>query len=271
MYIGNGVTKKFPLPNGYDGSIVILKMAGGSGIRMAQDVSYTVEDNAVQFFTAPPAGIEINFDESDASEVMDKNSGAYIIIYADGSIKEVDEDPSLILEEARKILTEAKEMNSEANENLVGAKEYIKGVFTTSGADLDGRLDGYAQQAKELATSAAYETRKIIESDWEILTKRLNIQEINLTDKLEKINNAVNDADNLKTSFISEIQQEAELASEKANKYLKDFQQIKLDVQAEADNAKLKINEVLQTAISEIRTKFSGEFEMLKSLRLRAV
>ncbi len=40
MYTGNGVTKKFPIPSGYDGSTVYLIFPTGQNIKMVQREYY---------------------------------------------------------------------------------------------------------------------------------------------------------------------------------------------------------------------------------------
>lgn len=269
MYTGNGVTKKFLLPSGYDGNTVLLKMPSGETVEMLQGESYIITDNAVCFLIPPPSGVEVCFEVDDTTKLINKNSGNYIIIYADGTIKQVNEDPSIILEEAKKLLTEAKKTNAEALDNLSGTKEYIKGLFNTSGADLDGRLDGYARSAKDIALSAAEEARKSVFADWEMLSKRLNIQEIDLIDVFKKIRLAMNKANEFQENIITKIKQQSEPIFQEAEEYLKDLKKIMLDIQATADNSKIKINETLQTAINEMKATQSKEFELLKSLRLK--
>ena len=105
MYAGNGVTKRFKIPEGYDGSEVYLTFPGGKTIRMHECEGYEVSGDYVKFDAAIPAGIRISFEESADGEEL--NSKGYVVIYGDGSIKEVDEDPVKYLEETQRLLTEA--------------------------------------------------------------------------------------------------------------------------------------------------------------------
>ena len=63
MYTGNGVTRKFPLPAGYDGSEVYLIFPTGKSIKMREGEGYTVSEGAVYFSAAIPAGVVVSFTE----------------------------------------------------------------------------------------------------------------------------------------------------------------------------------------------------------------
>ena len=63
MYTGNGVTRKFPLPIGYDGGVVYLIFPTGKSIKMVKDEGYTVSEGAVYFSAAIPAGVVVSFTE----------------------------------------------------------------------------------------------------------------------------------------------------------------------------------------------------------------
>ena len=151
MYIGNGVTKNFPLPEGYDGSVVILRIPGGKGIRMTRGEGYEVKEGSVNFYAPVPSGVEVIFDELSVSEMMSKTAGNYVVIYGDGTTKEVSEDPVILLAEAQKVLNESKLRSDEVIQAGRETVSYITGLIGTLKADLEGRLDGYSLNAEEIA------------------------------------------------------------------------------------------------------------------------
>ena len=175
MYIGNGITKKFLIPQGYDGSVVVLSTDGGKGIRMAEGEAYEIQNGYVVFYSAVPIGIKISFDEADATEIMKKTSGAYVVIYADGTMKEVDEDPTLLLEEARKILADTKQTLKETEQVTSDAQKYMTSMLSSSGADLDGRLDGYSQIAQKAVDEAIITAKRELTESWSATLERLTV------------------------------------------------------------------------------------------------
>ena len=116
MYTGNGVTKKFPIPAGYDGSKVYLIYPTGKSIKMVKDEGYTVSDGTVYFSAAIPAGVVVSCDEPEGYGETPTQGTGYVVIYNDGHIVEVADDPAEYLAQSQKVLTEAKKHYAEVKE-----------------------------------------------------------------------------------------------------------------------------------------------------------
>jgi hypothetical protein len=153
MYTANGITTEFPLPEGADGSAVILAPPGGGRtIRIKRDSGYTVQDGAV-FFSAPlPRAWTLGFDLEEG-EFVERN--VCTVIYPDGSMKELDRDPWELLVETRAVLAEAKAVHVEAREATVKAVAEIKALAAAAAGDLEGRLLGYSARAEDAIKAAA--------------------------------------------------------------------------------------------------------------------
>ncbi len=269
MYIGNGVTKKFPLPAGYDGNVVILKIPNGKGVRMIQGEGYVVKDGVINFYAPVPDGIEILFDNTGEIELMSTKSKSYVVIYSDGSIREVDEDPTLMLEEARKILTDAKKAAIELNQNIEDAKTYMSRVLSNSGADLDGRLDGYSSKVAESVAEAALQVKTQITNEWSATLERLEVEKATVKkysqtveqvkDKLEHL--SFNIAQNLRDELLS-----------KCNDVLQNCEDLKIlktEIQSIAAKVKLEVAQISRNAVEEMRLKINEELELLRNLRAK--
>lgn len=269
MYIGNGVTKKFPLPLGYDGSCVILKLPNGKGIQATQGESYTIKNNAVVFITAVPAGIEVCFSESEVTGLISQDSAGYVVIYPDGIIHEVKEDPALLLEEARKMLTNTQTQFYEARAFLESIKVYVSSTTATTQSDLNGRLESYKRMADLSVTEIALKVKKEITQEWLNMYKGLEERRKSImsdTEKLEK----------LKNDFKKLVEKASDEAVENVNKYclevkaiyetIKNYQPSLQSAVAEAQN---QIQQTGYETKSEIRYLMAKEAEEIKNLRIK--
>lgn len=269
MYTGNGVTKKFPIPAGYDGQVVILTMPSGKGIKMTEGDGYKIEGDSIIFFAAVPAGITISFDESQAGELVNTNSGGYVVIYSDGSMKEITEDPALLLEQTQKILSEAKKKADEISQTSNEAISYITGLLSTVNADLEGRLTGYAQRAEEIIAEAAAEVKIQIRNDYaptlESLTEKSNeireslqVMEL-LKDEIRE--SAITAAKDTKLEIISQCQNVITACE--------NLGQLKNEIQNLSESTRSEIIQERNKFLDSIELKAQQELEALKSLRLK--
>ena len=268
MYIGNGVTKRFPLPDGFDGTTVILKMPGGRGILMEHGKGYTVENGVVVFAVAVPSGIEVCFDESEA-DIITSSPKNYVIIRSDGTIEEITEDPSVILNEAREILTASMTRASEIEHAVSEAKNYIAEAVSNSRGDLDGRLDGYAKTAKTIANETALNVKSEIESAMAAMFEELKAQrsevreELSSTEHLkDEMNSLVSKA--LETTKKAIFQECAEIISA-----CKDMRELKADLAVQAFDAQESVRKAASETAEECKSKLSEELEYLKNLRIK--
>lgn len=267
MYIGNGVTKKFPLPAGYDGSVVVLKIPNGKGVKMIQDEGYVVKDGAVIFYAPVPDGIEILFDDTGEIELMATNSKSYVVIYPDGSIREVDEDPTLILEEARKILIDAKRAAFELNQNIEDAKTYMSSVISNSGADLDGRLDGYSSKVEEMVAEAALQVKTQITDEWITTLEHLEVEKNTVKEYAQTVERVKNELENLSLNIAQTLRDELLSKCNDVLQNCEDLKILKSEIQTIAAQVKLDVTQISQNAAEEMRLKINEELELLRNLR----
>lgn len=269
MYIGNGVTKKFPLPLGYDGSCVILKLPNGKGIQATQGESYTIKNNAVVFITAIPAGIEVCFSESEVTGLISQDSAGYVVIYPDGIIHEVKEDPSLLLEEARKTLANTQKQLTELRAFVNDTKTYLSSIVSTTQSDLDGRLESYKRFADLSVSEMAMNVKKEITGDWLKMYDTLEERRKSImsdTEKLEK----------LKTDFKRLVEKASYKAVENINKYYLEVKTIyetiknyQPSLQSAVSEAQTQIQQTGYETKSEIRYLMTKEAEEIKNLRIK--
>ena len=269
MYIGNGVTKKFPLPLGYDGSCVILKLPNGKGLQATQGESYTIKNGAVVFITAVPAGIEVCFSESEVTGLISQDSAGYVVIYPDGIIHEVKEDPSLLLEEARKTLANTQKQLTELRAFVNDTKTYLSSIVSTTQSDLDGRLESYKRFADLSVSEMAMNVKKEITGDWLKMYDTLEERRKSImsdTEKLEK----------LKTEFKRLVEKASDKAVENVNKYYLEVKTIyetiknyQPSLQSAVSEAQTQIQQTGYETKSEIRYLMTKEAEEIKNLRIK--
>ncbi len=267
MYVGNGITRKFLIPEGYDGSVVVLSMEGGKGIRMAEGIGYFIEGRYVTFSTPVPKGIKVSFNEADATEIMKKNSGAYVVVYADGTIKEVDEDPTLLLEEARKLLADVKQSLKECEQATSDAKKYMTSMLSSSGADLDGRLEGYSQVAQKAVDEAIINAKRELTESWSTTLERLTVDTSTLRLTLEEIQRVKAEVESTASRVGNDVKDEILNECKDLFENIKTLKDIKTVLENEFIKAKENLEKIRLDIYQEVRLKVNEEIEMLRSLR----
>ncbi len=268
MYTGNGVTKKFPLPDGYDGSAVYLIFPTGKSIKMLENEGYTVSNGAVYFSAAIPAGIVVSFDEpEDVSST--EGSLNYVVIYNDGRITEVAEDPAEYLAQTQKMLAEAQKHYAEVQEYSEQAVKRVMSLKESLADDFEEKLYDYTTSAKTLLNdTASLLTGKIHEElaaallqiSREAQTVETGLQIMELTKK-EAQKSASDAAEDTKRELMSECQ-EILAAYAEMQKLRKDCQYYAEEAESAAKNAGFEVQSVMNHKAEE-------ELEMLRSLRLR--
>ena len=269
MYIGNGVTKNFPLPEGYDGSVVILRIPGGKGIRMTRGEGYEVKEGSVNFYAPVPSGVEVIFDELSVSEMMSKTAGNYVVIYGDGTTKEVSEDPVILLAEAQKVLNESKLRSDEVIQAGRETVSYITGLIGTLKADLEGRLDGYSLNAEEIALRAASEAKSQITRDWAGTLERISAEteaareiRYNIERLLEDARQISVNAANVTRDEISKKCEQVLNGCEMLSTLRDELTELGKTLKQELERTYYNVSEKINVAVGE-------ELEMLKSLRTK--
>lgn len=269
MYIGNGVTKKFPLPLGYDGSCVILKLPNGKGLQATQGESYTIKNGAVVFITAVPAGIEVCFSESEVTGLISQDSAGYVVIYPDGIIHEVKEDPSLLLEEARKTLINTQKQLTELRAFVNDTKTYLSSVVSTTQSDLNGRLESYKRLADLSVSEMAMKVKKEITDDWLKMYDALEERRKSIINDTEKL-------DKLKDDFKKLVMAASDKAVKEVQEYCLEVKAIyetiknyKPSLQSAVSEAQNQVKQTGYETKTEIRYLMMKEAEEIKNLRIK--
>jgi hypothetical protein len=150
LYQGNGITAEFPLPEGADGTKVYLT-AGGKTIRMKEDGSYRIDAGTVVFDIPPPDGTVISFQEDAPARVH----GVCVVIYPDGTVKEVTEDPYILLVEAKAERDGAKKLLHRIEDQLEKSERLIKVEGDIAKDKLTLRMEKYQDYIEEAVKGAA--------------------------------------------------------------------------------------------------------------------
>ncbi len=155
MYEGNGVTKEFPLPSGVDGSFVGLSPPGGGVVKLKEGDGYTVQNGAVSFFAPPPQGSQVVFEATRSVP-----QGVCTVLYPDGTMKEVPQDPWELLEAARRELDEARRERAALTELLQKEGAAVKALAAEAKETLKARLLNYDARAESAIAAAVEATRE---------------------------------------------------------------------------------------------------------------
>ncbi len=268
VYTGNGVTKKFPLPAGYDGSEVYLIFPTGRSIKMKKDEGYTVSDGAVYFSGAVPAGVTVSFDEPEGYGA-EENSISYVVIYNDGHIVEVAEDPAEYLAQSQKVLQEARKHYEEVKSYAEEAVTKMMELQESFANDFDGKLYRYTSQAQSTLENTAEVLRTTIHSELSAALLKIERNAQTVDTGLQIMELLKNE-----TQRVSETAAEATKASvlEKCAETLRAYDAVKAltkECEYYAEEAKSASRKAGLETEAAMRQKAEEELEMLKSLRMK--
>ncbi len=268
MYTGNGVTKKFPIPDGYDGSAVYLVFPTGKSIKMINGEGYTISEGAVYFSAAIPAGVVVDFKEPE-NVISAGDTLNYVVIYKDGRIVEVSEDPTELLVQTQKALVDAKAHYAEVTEYAQEAVKQITKLKETLADDFERLLYEYSVKGKEQITENATLLKSEIHTELEgaLLNIRKEVQTVEAGLQIMAL-------------LKSEAESSAKNAAEEARKQvvdgsawvldtLEDIEKLRVECDyfyQEAKSAAQKAGLEVQAAMTQ---KANEELEMLRSLRLK--
>mgnify|MGYP007070241478 CR=1 FL=1 len=268
MYTGNGVTRKFPLPEGYDGSAVYLIFPTGKSIKMLEGEGYTVSEGAVIFSAAIPAGVVVSFSEPE-NVISAGDALNYVVIYKDGRIVEVSEDPTELLVQTQKELVDAKAHYAEVTEYADKAIDRVTKLKETLADEFEGLMYEYTKKGKEQITENAELLESKIQTELEsaVLEIRkeaqtveagLQILELLKSEAGSAANSAAEEARNYviaeSVSVLNTLEEVKKLYAECKYYYM------------EAQSAAQKAGLEVQAAMTQ---KANEELEMLRSLRLK--
>lgn len=265
MYAGNGKTKEFPLPDGADGSVVLLTAAGCAPVRLNDD-EYRVERGAAVLRVAPPAGVAVSFGfDDDASGAV--TDGACTVVYADGSVRVCAEDPLLIVSECRAMVEDI----SKIRRGIMAVKGEIEALAAEAREDLNVRLLSFGvrvEEAVSVSASAARDEIGLRIKD-EIAELRSIADEIRgaRKDAVNSARAAAESADRAAAECRSEVRDEIERAMTDIRDAWARIKEMKHEAELEAESARSAAVTAGRSVIEEVRPKFDAVFDDLRRLR----
>ena len=268
MYTGNGVTRKFPLPDGYDGSAVYLIFPTGKSIKMMNGEGYTVSEGAVYFSAAIPAGVIVSFSEPE-NVISAGDALNYVVIYKDGRIIEVSEDPTELLVQSQKALVDAKAHYAEVTTYAQEAIERITSLKETLADEFVGLLYEYSMKGKEQITENAALLKSEIHAELESALLNIRKETQTVEAGLQIMELLKSEAQNAANSAAEEARNQVLAGSSGVLDTLEDIEKLKAECDyfyQEAKSAAQKSGLEVQAAMTQ---KANEELEMLRSLRLK--
>ena len=268
MYTGNGVTRKFPLPEGYDGSAVYMIFPTGKSIKMLEGEGYTVSEGAVYFSAAIPAGVLVSFTEPE-NVISAGDTLRYVVIYKDGRIVEVSEDPTELLVQSQKMLTDAKAHYAEVTKYAQEAIDQVTKLKETLADDFERLLYEYTIKGKEQITENAVLLKSEIHTELEgallKIQKETQTVETGLqimeTLKAEAKSAAVNAASDTKNEVLGMCTDTLKVLDE-IKQHKEECEYFYLEAKSAAQKAGLEAQAAMMQEVDK-------EMNMLRSLRLR--
>ena len=268
MYTGNGVTKKFPLLTGYDGSAVYLIFPTGKSIKMLEGEGYTVSEGAVIFSAAIPAGVVVSFTEPE-NVISAGDTLNYVVIYKDGRIVEVSDDPTELLVQTQKALVDAKAHYADVMTYADEAIDRVTKLKETMANEFEGLLYEYTKKGKEQITENA-----------ELLGSKIHTELESAVLEIRKEAQTVEAGLQIMELLKGEAQSAANRAAEEAKNQvlaestgvldtLEDIEKLRAECDyfyQEAKSAAQKAGLEVQAVMTQ---KVNEELEMLRSLRAK--
>lgn len=265
MYAGNGKTKEFPLPDGADGSVVLLTASGCAPVRLSDD-EYRVERGIAVLRVAPPAGVTVSFgfDDDTSGAVTD---GACVVVYPDGSVKTMIGDPLDVLERCRAMLDDAARERREC----LKIRAEVSALADEAREELKTRLLSFGARAEDAVGAAAAAARDDIclRIKDEIAELRVTADELRTArkDAVNSARAAAEAADRAAAECRVELRGEIERAMTDMRDAWARVKEIKHEAELEAESARSAAVTAGRSVIEEVRPKFEAVFDDLRRLR----
>jgi hypothetical protein len=255
MYIGNGVTRELPLPPGADGSVVCL-----GGVRVKQGDAYVVENGSVIFSIPPPNGVDVTFEMPSALA-----TGKCLVIYPDGSVREVSEDPHLLLAEAKAERAETKRLLAAALDASDKLERNVRLESEIAREKLTARLEKYAGLIDASVDGAAAATRDEIAAMVERQAAGMRETSAAVSSMLDEARAALEEAKGISDKSAARAAEGLKRRSARLEEALAEMAAIKREAEAIRDEARnaaaasgAEVNrtagEYMRTVLEEIRT-----------------
>ncbi len=268
MYTGNGVTKKFPLPEGYDGSEVYLIFPTGKSIKMMNGEGYTVSEGTVYFSAAIPAGVVVSFSEPEnvisAGETLN-----YVVIYKDGRIVEVCDDPVELLVQCQKALTDAKAHYVEVTTYAQEAIDRVTGLKETLADEFEGLLYEYSIRGKEQISEKSELLKSEIHAELEGALLSIRKEAQTVESGLQIMELLKSEAQNAANGAAEEARNQVLAGSSGVLDTLEDIEKLRSECDYFCQEGKSAAQKAGLEAQAVIMQEVSKELEMLRSLRLK--
>ena len=268
MYTGNGVTKRFPLPAGYDGSEVYLIFPTGKSIKMMNGEGYTVSEGAVYFSAAIPAGVVVSFTEPE-NVISAGDALNYVVIYKDGRIVEVSEDPTELLVQSQKVLVDAKAHYADVTAYAEGAIERITDLKATLADEFEGLLYAYSMRGKEQITEIAGLLKSEIHTELEGALLGIRKETQTVEAGLQIMELLKSEAKSAAASAAEEAKNQVLAGSAGVLDTLEDVEKLRAECEYFYQEAKFAAEKAGLEAQAAMMQKVNEELEMLRSLRLK--
>lgn len=268
MYTGNGVTRKFPLIEGYDGSAVYLIFPTGKSIKMMNGEGYTVSEGAVYFSAAIPAGVAVSFSEPE-NVISAGDALNYVVIYKDGRIVEVSEDPTELLVQSQKMLTDAKAHYVEVTKYAQEAIDQVTRLKETLADDFERLLYEYTIKGKEQITENAMLLKSEIHAALEAALLEIERKTQTVEAGLQIMELLKGEAQSAANRAAEEAKNQVLAESTGVLDILKDIEKLRAECDyfyQEAKSAAQKAGLEVQAVMTQ---KVNEELEMLRSLRAK--
>lgn len=268
MYIGNGVTKNFPIPEGCSGQTVALVSGNGKGLLATLNDDYVIKNGFVCFNSAVPSGVKVIFDESDITDFIDE-SRKQVIIYSDGSTNEVDVNPQVLLEEARNVLNDCILERNELTYLINSTKKYLENLTVLTEKDLAGRLESYKALADKGILESTLEAKKQILEEWQPIFERTKLDKKLLEDTFNSLMGLSADIEGKINKSAGSAVTAIAKKCEKAIQSAEEIKEMKPVINAAMLDALEQIKRAGKDATHELEYNMQKEFEEIKALRIK--
>lgn len=237
MYKGNGITKEFPLPAGADGSVVVWRTENGAR-RLMEAEAYVVRDWNVVFEVAPPAGVIVAFEAGELAGI--RALGVCTVIYPDGRVALIAEDPHELLTAAKAERDEARRLLKEARAEAENLEILVHQQGELSKEKLSARLEKYGGLVEESIKGAAALARDEVKDYLDKLILEIRNKHKAVVAAHEEIEASVKDADRMASTAAGAAERLVHDCCEDAMKACEEIKRIKsetLDLRNETVNA----------------------------------
>jgi hypothetical protein len=255
MYTGNGETREFPLPQENDGSVAYLVSPAGKAVRAKLDDAYSIRDGAAVFLLPPPSGWTVTFEtpalltgQGPAALAGLGGAQGLLVIYPDGSFKQLDRDPWELLAEVRIVIEEAGRLHAEAREAEAAAVAEIKALAAAAAGDLEGRLLGYGARAEDAIKAAVNGTAGE-------LSEKLAVQLREIRNEHEAVQKELRGAKEYAKTLLEEMSKKVAALKEDANVVVREWQENVGELVTKAQDSLDRIKTYLNAVIESIEEK----------------